>query len=83
MSAKGRVRNCVKALRLSSGLTQQQLADRVGATRQTVLAIEAEKYAPSLELAFRMARLFAMPFEQVFWFEDEEDPSPSASSTKV
>lgn len=70
MSGKGRVRNRVKALRLTRGLTQQQLADQVGATRQTVLAIEAEKYAPSLELAFRVSRLFETPFEQVFWYEE-------------
>ena len=65
---KGRVENNIKALRAESGLTQQGLADRVGATRQTIIAIEASKYAPSLELAFRIAREFGKPFEEVFSF---------------
>jgi putative transcriptional regulator len=57
-------------LRESAGLTQAELGARVGATRQTILAVEAEKYAPSLELAFRLARAFRVPFESVFEFED-------------
>ena len=68
--AKGRVRNRIKELRTSEGgLTQTQLAETVGATRQTIIAIEQEKYAPSLELAFRIANAFGVPFEQVFSFE--------------
>tara|TARA_R110000803_G_scaffold210598_2_gene282879 strand:- start:168 stop:380 length:213 start_codon:yes stop_codon:yes gene_type:complete len=68
--AKGRVRNRIKELRTSEGgLTQSQLAETVGATRQTIIAIEQEKYAPSLELAFRIANAFGVPFEQVFSFE--------------
>jgi putative transcriptional regulator len=67
---RGRVANHVRRLREAAGLTQVELAARVGATRQTILAIEAEKYAPSLELAFRIARAFRMPFESVFQFED-------------
>jgi len=47
-------------------VTQAELAERVGATRQTIIAIEAEKYAPSLGLAFRIARAFGAPFEAVF-----------------
>jgi putative transcriptional regulator len=49
-----------------SELTQQQLADAVGATRQTIIAIEAGHYAPSLELAFRIARAFDKGIEEVF-----------------
>ena len=51
-------------------LTQAELGAQVGATRQTINAIEAEKYAPSLELAFRLARNFRLPFEDVFQFDD-------------
>lgn len=67
--ARGRVRNRIRELRSAAGLSQQALADQVGATRQTVNAIEQEKYAPSLELAFRIARAFGVPFEAVFQFE--------------
>lgn len=68
--AKGKVRNRIRELRTGEGgLTQSQLAETVGATRQTIIAIEQEKYAPSLELAFRIANAFGVPFEQVFSFE--------------
>ena len=67
---RGHVTNRVRKLREAAGLTQAELADRVGATRQTIIAVEAEKYAPSLELAFRLARAFRMPFESVFHYED-------------
>jgi putative transcriptional regulator len=66
---RGRVRNNVRRLREAAGLTQAELAEQVGATRQTINAVEAEKYAPSLELAFRLARCFGKPFEAVFEFE--------------
>jgi putative transcriptional regulator len=68
--AKGKVRNRIRELRTGErGMTQSQLAEAVGATRQTIIAIEQEKYAPSLELAFRIASAFGVPFEQVFSFE--------------
>ena len=66
----GRVTNRVRRLREAAGMTQAELAERVGATRQTIIAVEAEKYAPSLELAFRLARVFRAPFEGVFGYED-------------
>ena len=47
-------------------MTQQELADRTGVTRQTIVAIEQGKYSPSLELAFRIARVFNKPLEEVF-----------------
>jgi putative transcriptional regulator len=50
-------------------MTQQQLADRIGVTRQTVNAIEAGKYSPSLEVAFRIAQVFGAPLETVFQFQ--------------
>jgi putative transcriptional regulator len=65
----GRVVNRVRELREVAGMTQAELAERVAATRQTINAVEAEKYAPSLELAFRIARTFRTPFEDVFQFK--------------
>jgi len=65
----GRVFNRIRELRTSAGLTQQELADRVDATRQTIIAIEAGKYAPSLELAFRLVEEFETGFEDVFQFK--------------
>jgi putative transcriptional regulator len=61
------VTNQIRRLRFEAGeMTQQALADRVGVTRQTILAIEAAKYAPSLELAFRIAAAFGRPLAEVF-----------------
>lgn len=62
-----KVSNNVRKLRFESGeMTQQELAQKVGVTRQTIVAIEGEKYSPSLELAFRMAAVFKRPLEEVF-----------------
>ena len=75
--AKSEIQNQVRRLRFENGeMTQQQLADKVGVTRQTIIAIEAGKYAPSLPLAFRLARTFAVPIEAVFQYQDE-DPQVS------
>jgi putative transcriptional regulator len=64
------VTNTIRRLRFEHGeMTQQQLADAVGATRQTIIAIESGKYAPSLELAFRIARQFQRGVEDVFGFD--------------
>ena len=68
-SGKGRVHNQIKDLRKARGWTQIEFGERVGATRQTIIAIEAGKYAPSLELAFRIALALDAPFEEVFQFE--------------
>jgi len=68
-----RLTNQIRRLRFENGeMTQQELADRVGVTRQTIIAIEAGKYAPSLPLAFRIARAFAVPLETVFQYELQE-----------
>ena len=65
------VSNTIRKLRFNTGeMTQQVLADRVGVTRQTIIAIENGKYSPSLELAFRIAHVFGVPLEEVFTFED-------------
>ncbi len=53
-------------------MTQADLGERVGATRQTIIAIEAEKYAPSLELAFKLARAFHRPVDEVFQFHAQD-----------
>ena len=69
--AGGRLINDLRALRAGcGGLTQQELADRVGVTRQTIIAIEGNKYSPSLEVAFRIARALRVPLERVFGYED-------------
>lgn len=68
--AKTRVRNKIRKLRFEHGeMTQQQLAEHVGVTRQTIVAIEKEKYSPSLEAAFLIADAFGEPLENVFSFE--------------
>ena len=67
---KTRVHNTIRKLRFEHGeMTQQELADRIGMTRQTVVAIEKEKYSPSLEVAFLIAQVFGEPLESVFHFE--------------
>jgi putative transcriptional regulator len=64
------IRNNVRKLRFNHDeMTQQQLAEKVGVTRQTIVAIEKEKYSPSLELAFRIALVFNSPLEEVFSYE--------------
>lgn len=64
------VGNHIRRLRFDSGeMTQSALADLVGITRQTVIALEAGKYAPSLELAFRIANAFGRPIGEVFYWD--------------
>ena len=65
------VTNAIRALRFSHGeMTQADLADRIGVTRQTVIAIEQGRYSPSLELAFQIARVFDVPLDDVFQYPD-------------
>jgi putative transcriptional regulator len=63
------LKNTIRELRADRGMTQQELADAIGVTRQTVIAIELDKYSPSLETAFRIARVFGVPLEVVFQYE--------------
>lgn len=73
---KGKVSNSIRKLRFfCNELTQQQLAEKVGVTRQTIIAMEQDKYSPSLELAFRIAYVFGVPLEEVFTYHPE-DSSP-------
>jgi putative transcriptional regulator len=67
----GAIRNNVRDLRAAREMTQQQLADQIDLTRQTVIAIEGDKYSPSLETAFRIANVFGVPLEQVFQYRDD------------
>jgi putative transcriptional regulator len=79
-SQPGALRNQIRRLRFENGeMTQQQLADRAGVTRQTIIALEAGKYSPSLLLAFRLARAFGVEVERVFQydFEDRADGAPA------
>ena len=61
--------NTIRELRARREMTQQELADAIGVTRQTVIAIEQDKYSPSLETAFKIAMVFGVPLEQVFQYE--------------
>ena len=60
------VKNRIKVLRAEQDWSQAELADRLGVARQTVVALEAGKYAPSLPLAFKLSKLFLQPVEQIF-----------------
>lgn len=70
--APGRIENRIRRLRFDADeMTQKDLADRVGVTRQTILAIENGKYFPTLELAFRIARTFGVSLDEVFTYHDD------------
>ncbi|MFC4099040.1 helix-turn-helix transcriptional regulator [Paenibacillus xanthanilyticus] len=66
------VGNHIRKLRFNQNeMTQQQLADKVGVTRQTIVALEKGNYSPSLELAFRIAMAFGLPLEEVFFYGED------------
>jgi putative transcriptional regulator len=65
------MKNKIKVYRAMHDLTQEDLAKAIGVTRQTILAIEKEKYIPSLDLAFRIARHFNVSIEEIFQYEEE------------
>ena len=65
------MKNRIRVLRAEKQWTQEDLASEVGVSRQTINAIEKEKFDPSLPTAFRIARLFGLPIEKVFEYEDE------------
>ncbi len=71
---KRQLRNNIRKLRFHHNeMTQEQLAEKVGVTRQTIIAIEGAKYSPSLELAFRIALVFNLPLGEVFSYDPVED----------
>ena len=70
--ARAKITNQIRRLRFDAAeMTQKDLAEAVGVTRQTIMAIENAKYFPSLELAFQIAQVFQKPLDQVFQFEPE------------
>ncbi len=72
MNQPAMLSNSIRRLRFDHGeMTQQTLAEKVGVTRQTVIAIEKGKYSPSLEVAFRIAHIFGKPLEEVFHYQPE------------
>ena len=73
MGRPTRVTNAIRALRFAHGeMTQADLADRIGVTRQTIIAIEQGRYSPSLEMAFEIAGAFGVPLDEAFGYA--EDP---------
>ena len=71
--ARSEIANRIRRLRFENGqMTQQQLAEKSGVTRQTIIAIEAGKYSPSLALAFRIAKVFGVSVDNVFQYRDED-----------
>ncbi len=71
---KSNIKNNIRKLRFfHDEMTQQQLAEKVSVTRQTIIAMEQEKYSPSLELAFRIAQVFGVPLEEVFSYDADSE----------
>jgi len=71
-----RVTNSIRALRFARAeMTQAELAERIGLTRQTVIAIEQGRYSPTLEVAFQIARVFELPLDDVFQYPTPEEPA--------
>ncbi|WP_081209287.1 helix-turn-helix transcriptional regulator [Salegentibacter sediminis] len=64
------MKNRLKVLRAENSYTQEDLADIIGVSRQTINAIEKEKFDPSLPTAFRISKLFKLPIEDIFYFEE-------------
>jgi len=76
-----RITNSIRALRFAHGeMTQAQLAERIGVTRQTIIAIEQSRYSPSLEIAFQIARVFQVPLDTVFQYPNGADHTAANES---
>lgn len=73
---KGNIKNVIRRLRFENNeMTQQELANEIGVTRQTIIAVEAEKYCPSLDLAFRFAHFFECSIEDIFKYTEPVNSS--------
>lgn len=73
MTKPTKVTNSIRELRFAAGeMTQAELAGKVGVTRQTIIAIEQERYSPSLEVAFKIARTFGVGLDDVFHYPQED-----------
>lgn len=70
------LRNRLKEARLQKGLTQESLANAVGVTRQTIIAVEKEKFVPSVKLALELASALGAPLDDMFWLEDNNGGKP-------
>lgn len=80
MGKPTKVTNSIRALRFANDeMTQADLADRVGVTRQTIIAIEQGRYSPSLEMAFQIARAFSVPLDEVFRYPENDEQMRSTS----
>jgi putative transcriptional regulator len=66
-----RVTNTIRAVREEAGMTQAELARRIGVTRQTLIAIEQGRYSPTLELAFQISRVFGVGLDDLFHYPEE------------
>lgn len=74
MGKPTKVTNAIRALRFANDeMTQAELADRIGVTRQTIIAIEQGRYSPSLEMAFQIAGVFRVPLDEVFGYPGDMD----------
>ena len=73
MDTSLQMKNRVRVYRAINDLTQEELAKKIGVTRQTVLAIEKGKYSPSLDLAFKMAKIFGVKSQEIFIYEDPQE----------
>ncbi|MGR3764218.1 helix-turn-helix transcriptional regulator [Rossellomorea sp. NS-SX7] len=67
------MKNKIKELRAERKLTQDQLADRLGVSRQTIISLERERYNPSINLAFKIARVFQCSIEDIFIYEEDSE----------
>lgn len=82
MAKPTNVTNRIRALRFAADeMTQAELADRIGVTRQTVIAIERGRYSPSLEVAFRIARVLDVPLEDVFAYPEHQPTADDADGS--
>jgi len=77
------VNNRIKELRAKAGISQLELAQRVGVRRETIVFLEKGKYNPSLRLAHDVARHFGLPIEEVFLFDDEPGPGRAGEAAGV
>ncbi|HYN68951.1 MAG TPA: helix-turn-helix transcriptional regulator [Candidatus Eisenbacteria bacterium] len=74
MGKPTKVTNDIRRVRFANGeMTQAELADRIGVTRQTIIAVEQGRYSPSLEMAFQIARVFRVPLDEVFHYSDTQE----------
>lgn len=77
MARATKVTNEIRALRFASDeMTQAELAERIGVTRQTIIAIERGHYSPSLEMAFRIAQVFGVPLDGAFHYPSDDEGTP-------